>query len=101
MTLNQFFKELRKHRGKFELNGKYEEVRTKNCRLISESWPHVRPLCPIEEVHRVRSKKRYDGWIESATQALGLSKQVADRIIIAADSKRSKYRKPLLRALGL
>lgn len=97
MTLNRFFKEMRTLRGRFEVDG-CGEIRTKKERA---TYGGYKCLCPIEELYRAKTKKLFNGSLSSAEEWLGLSKRDANLIINAADDGFVKYRKPLLRALGL
>lgn len=98
MTLTQFFKELRSLRGKFYLQYGVL-IRTKREHL-TDTYGH-QCLCPIEELYRSKTKKRYNGSLDCAEDGLGLTTRASVAIINAADGPRNKYRKPLLRALGL
>lgn len=99
MTITRFLKELKKFRGVFEVDS-FGWIRTKRVRK-TDGYATNKCLCPIEEMHRARSKKRYRGSLSEAADGLGLTQSVTDRITSAADLRHAKYRKPMLRALGL
>ena len=95
MTLKLFLKELEKTKGWVLKRDRYRDR--------GREWIISMSDCPIIKVCTKLCNRRYNcGEWNLAANELGLSPEIARRIVVAADDhKQNKLRRKLLRATGL
>mgnify|MGYP001589623747 CR=1 FL=1 len=96
MTKREFYQELRKYKGQFEV------LPTDRIRCKRLPKDRVEGYCPIAFIYSKKKKKRTaNGLVWTDGIKLGLSEQAVNDIVNAADAAYSGDRKSLLRAVGL